>query len=272
MKVIFPKKTTQRYYDTHYRYVLNVLQYSGGQIEFVDIPSVRDTMFFCEIEGQKVAFDFSDAGLWREDSEIPVFKFHHKTDESYRNVFPFSPVSFFDWDVFFGLRNAVAYNPEGKHKITMRQRPYSNAVERRTKVAARLKMEYGDRVHTVQIPQMEYWEEVEEIRIGVFVPGQSNNMLDRGQFQYISFGAATVSPRLPELLPYRRNLHACYLECDDAYTNLIVTINSADENALRSVGNHARRLFEDTSTPEKLTVWIALCLEEYRGRLRPGRL
>ena len=224
-------------------------------------------MFFCEIDGQKVAFDFSDAGLWREDSGIPVFKFHHKANESYRNVFPFSPVSFFDWDVFYCLRDEIRYNPEGKQKITMRQRPYGNAVDRRTKVAAMLKMEYGDAVHTDQIRQIEYWEEISEIRVGVFVPGQNNNMLDRGQFQYIAFGAATISPRLPELLAYSRDLRECYLECDDAYDNLIATINVADENALLSVGNRARRLFEDTSTPEKLTAWIGLCLDEYCGRL-----
>jgi hypothetical protein len=268
--VLFPAKTSQRYYEIHYRYVLNVLRHGGAEVELAEMPSEHDTQFSCHVDGRPVIFDFSDAGLWRSGSPIPVFKFHHRADEAYRNVFPFSPVSFYEWDTYEFLRETIHYDPVGKRAISARQRAYGNAVERRQQVAARLVHAFGDDVRFEQIPQLEYWEDVDEIRIAAFVPGQNNNMLDRGQFQYVALGAATISPHLPERLPFGYTLDGCHLVCRDDYSDLVAQIRDAGDAALAAAGATARRVFAETSTPQRLVTWIALCLDDPRRAAEMG--
>lgn len=264
MQVLFPAQTNQRYYDTHFRSVLEIFRYTGASITFDKISTNAELMFFCRVDQQWVGFDFSDAGLWKSGSQIPIFKFHHKRHEKYENVFPFTPVSFYDWKKYFALRNDVTYSPSGRRVISMRQRPHGNAEQRRLAVMAKLASAYGEGFASAQLPQNEFWRDVSNIRLSVCVPGQNNNMIDRGQLQYMALGAATVSPFLPELLPFNENFDECYLPCSESYEDLLALIDHADDATLSAVGLRAAALFERTSTPERLTEWVDRCISVAR--------
>lgn len=264
MKVLFPAKKSQRYYDIHFRYVLELFRHSGADIDLVDISSDTETLLFCNVDGQWILFDFSDAGLWHHDSKLPAFKFHYKAGESRVNVFPFAPVSFYDWDEYYRLRQAIRYSPADNRKITMRQRPYGNAVQRRLEVMTQLAVAFGDDFATDQLPQPAFWTDISTLRLGVCVPGQNNNMLDRGQLQYMAFGAATVSPRLPEVMPFDTMLDGCYLPCADGYEDLTSVIVGADDAALAAIGQRAAEVFERTCTPARLVEWIERCIHAHQ--------
>ncbi|WP_431855734.1 hypothetical protein [Azospirillum sp.] len=265
MNVLFPANTGQRYYDIHFRSVLEVLRHGGAHVELEEIPSESETLIIVNIDGQWTLFDCSDAGLWRSDSRFPVFKFHHRTDERYANVFPFAPVSFFNWVGFGCLRAEVAYDPARAMTIAMRQRPYGNAVERRNAVLAQLRAAFTDRLACDLLPQPAFWRNVSSIRLAVCVPGQNNNMLDRGQYQYMALGAATVSPYLPELLPFDATLDGCYIPCRDDYADLTAVIDGIDDEALLATGRRAADLFQRTSMPDRLVEWVDRCLARYRA-------
>lgn len=265
MKVLFPADTGQRYYNIHFLSVLNVFRHCGVDMALDAISTNTDRLFFCRIDDRWIGFDFTDAGLWQGPSNIPIFKFHHKRDERFMNVYPFSPVSFHDWEQFGLLRRQVAYDPAGRTAIAMRQRPYGNAEHRRSEVMARLDMVYGQRFTGSQLPQPEFWRDAGRVRLSVCVPGQNNNMLDRGQLQYMALGVATVSPVLPEVLPFWEVLDGCYLACADSYDDLCSVIDGADDETLREVGRKAAALFERTATPERLVEWIDRCLRQTRA-------
>ena len=97
------------------------------------------------------------------------------------------------------------------------------------------------------------------------MPGYSNNILDRGQFQYMAFGCCTISPKLPEILPFDNKLIDChdyYIFINDDYSNLLNIITKLEQNHIMSlsimmdIGYEAKELFKRTSTPEVIGKWI----------------
>ena len=110
------------------------------------------------------------------------------------------------------------------------------------------------------IPQEQFWLEINDLMVSVFVPGQNNNILDRGQLQYFGFGCCTISPNLPEILAFNTkiepNVH--YLECFNDYSNLVDVIEFASRHRdiCIDIGYNAKKLFQNTCTPEKLGEWI----------------
>ena len=263
--VIFPLNIGQRYYQIHYEYVFNIFKYLKCRItlgENLDFNSTN-TAFKCQIDGKRVIFDFADSNEYRKlGNDEPIFKFHTKK-EDLDKVIPFAPVSFYDWGRYFDLEKKINYQARGF--ISSRQRPYAGALERRTRVQTLL---YSTFKHDVAFDlrgQEDYWEEVDKVRLAVFVPGQNNNIYDRGHAQYLAFGCATISPFLPEVLPFNTpitaNVH--YIRCMPNYDDLVKLIQDVEKQRdyLLTVGKYAKELFTRTSTPEKLGEWINLCLK-----------
>lgn len=256
-KVVFPEYRNQRYWHIHYEYVLNIFKYLKCEISYQN----REQDFIVTIDNQNFFFDHADYGsIEGANFKLPSFKFHLYNNVS--TVFPFSPISFHDWDQYNSLKNTLKYNGVGY--LTSRQRPYAGALQRRTDIQALLKKNF--KVYTDLIDQKSYWQEVPRVLTSVFVPGYCNNMLDRAQFQYMALGCATVSPNLPEILPFSRTLipGVHYIRCKDDYSDLIDIINGAmcEQDYLKEIGKEAKKLFEETSTPERLGEWITYCLKK----------
>ena len=261
-KIIFPVFNNQRYWEIHYKYLLSIFTYLNCDITFRANLDIDSTSFFVIINNEKFIIDFADSSEYRKlGNGEPIFKFHTKK-EDLDKVIPFPPVSFYDWAEFYKLENEIKYNASGY--VTSRQRPYCGALERRLKVQYLLKRCYLD-VQTNLLEQVDYWKEISNIGVSVFVPGQNNNIYDRGHAQYLAFGCATISPFLPEVLPFNTpitaNVH--YIRCMPNYDDLVKLIQDVEKQRdyLLTVGKYAKELFTRTSTPEKLGEWINLCLK-----------
>ena len=256
-KVIFPTHKNQRYWNVHFEYVLNIFKYLRCEIEYRD----RGQDFIVTIDGEDFFFDHADYNtIEGKDLGLRSFKFHLCTEEE--GVIPFAPVSFMDWEKYYNFSEELEY--AGVGYITSRQRPYAGALQRRLDVQGLLKKHF--KVQTELIDQESYWREVPRVLTSVFVPGYCNNMLDRGQFQYMALGCATISPFIPEILPFNRrpepNVH--YLVCKDDYSDLVDIINKAmcTKDYLKIVGNNAKQLFKETSGSGRLGEWIAQHLKK----------
>jgi len=252
--IIFPENTGQRYYSIHFQYLLDIFQYLGCNISFQ-----HRTDLIVTINRKDFLFDYWDTSEVRK-SDLPTFKFHTKI-EDLDKVIPFSPVSFYDWSEYYKLERQICYKPKNI-LISFRQRPYAGALERRNVVLQLLMNKSDFNVLHHIIEQEEYWKEINNIGTAVFVPGFCNNMLDRGHMQYMAFGCCTISPNLPEVLPFNKPLidGEHYIRCADDYSDLIPILErhrmSSDVKIYSYIGNTAKQLFKQTSTPESLGEWI----------------
>ncbi len=273
MKVEFPRSYDQRMYDVHYLYMRNILQAAGCEIVEVHQPEARYMCgyFFITIDGQKFMVDYSDGGdageCEPEVTGLPCLRFHCK--EKKHLVFPFPPVSFYDWGRYKHLASLWTYKP-GK-TVLMKQRAYCGAEERRNRV--RKMLETTPEIACVldtnwEDPQETFWKKGTECAVAVCVPGANNNMLDRGQLQLMAFGVCTISPHLPERLPLInsdiQNLHGCYAQCKDDYSDLIECIEWCKENkeACIVIGQWGKTVFEQFCTPEAVGKWLAQIMKE----------
>jgi len=263
-----------KYYSTHPLYVLNLLTKAGADIEMVHATDFkcRSTISFdCIINGHLCKFDFNDHEKYDRDNAYKYkayFKFHYNGEAdpglSKENIFPFTPVNFHDWDLYNKLKSKINYVAEGK--ILNNQAPAGNAIGRRTHVAEILESAYGSMVDRDRYPKEEFYMLINNASAIVCVPGARNNMLDRGQGQQMAFGACTISPKLVTTLSYYGKLipGVHYVECKADYSDLINKVNWVRENKSKAIeiGNNAKKLFEETSTPDKQLAWILQCVNK----------
>jgi len=259
-----------RYYTTHPQYVLNLLIKGGAEAEMVPATNFEcrsHLAFDCKIDGHLCRFDFNDHENydWGAVSKYKAyFKFHYNGEglrES--NVYPFSPVNFHDWNLYEDLSTKINYTANGK--ILNNQAPAGAAVTRRNHVHAILRKAYGDQLDVNRYPKEEFYMLINNASAIVCVPGARNNMLDRGQAQQMFFGACTISPKLVTYLSYYKKLvpGVHYVECKPDYSDLIEKVNWVRLNKSEAIkiGNAARRLFLETSTPQKQVEWIKQCIK-----------
>jgi len=262
-KIVFPINSGQRYYPIHYKYLLSIFTYLNCDITFRENLDIDSTSFFVIINNEKFIIDFADSSEYRKlGNGEPIFKFHTKK-EDLDKVIPFPPVSFYNWEEFYKLEKEIKYNPENMI-VSNRQRAYAGALERRTKVQTSLKaLLVPAFLRTDIITQEDFWKEVNEIGLSICIPGQNNNMVDRGQIQLMSFGCCTVSPYLPEQLPFGLSFDDCYWKMKDDYSDLIPLIQEYPKNSssvYKKIGDNAKELFMKTCTPESIGDWVELCL------------
>lgn len=255
-KVKFPINNGQRYYDIHFKYIENIFKYLDYDIEYY---LAKDDELTIILNNKKILFDYWDSDecryLDRKDIDY-IFKFHYNYSKKYENkVFSFTPISFYDWNNYFELERKIVYQADGY--ISNRQVPYGGALERRRNVQKLLKANFSN-VETKVINQMAFWTDIENILVSVCIPGFCNNMLDRGQLQYMAYGACTISPKLPEVLPFGKclfpDIH--YIQCKDDYSDLVDIIKNLNKYKCIEIGLNAKQLFLNTSTPKNLETWI----------------
>lgn len=247
-KIKFPRYSN---YEDYYKYVLEIFKYIDCDISYVNRPD-----FIVSINGKDFLFDFWNHKTLRFNPDnLPIFKFQTTKSIISSNVIPFPKISFYNWDEYKYLEKQIQYNPRSSI-ISSRQKIYGNAVDRRTKIQKLLKDSF-EHVLTDIINQIDFWKEISQVGIFVCVPGQNNNILDRGQLQQMAFGACTISPHLPEIMPYCPSLDGCYIQCKDDYSDLISIIqNKPSIKELRDIGFRAKQMFQNSCTPEVLGKWI----------------
>jgi len=281
MKVKFPERKKDwissaesiqyhRYYPIHIQYVLNLLKHVGATIEMIDPTEFKvrsQVIFDCVIDEKTVRFDFSDFEKLNDnliDSCHVYFKFHYNDSHlKYKNVFPFTPVNFHNWTEYHELDKCISYNAKGL--VLNNQTPFGAALERRSYVHKILLEKYGNKLSFDRKTQREFFLLINKGLVSICVPGARNNMLDRGQCQYMAFGACTISPKLVTRLSWNKKLKSGvhYLECKEDYSDLIEKIEWVKNNPSLAIeiGKNAKKLFKNTSTPRKQIQWIKNCIE-----------
>lgn len=289
MKVVFPSTssgldiaTLERYYKTYYAYVLNLFKYTPNvQIAFNNKLFVDNGVLTVLIDNNLVAFDYSDnLKLFEDVYNTPelkaYFKFHYSEGihERFTKCFAFTPVSFHNWDEFFQYKSRIQYNCEAGLIISNRQKTYGNARVRRLGVRKLVRKfmydSYTDKniaakIYTNDVmPQLQYWLDINNTVVAIFVPGCRNDILDRGHLQYLAFGCCGISPRIRTMLPFNKKLvpDVHYIECSGEYNDLpaLITWVINNSNDCNDIGRNAAKLFLDTSTPQKLMSWIKDCI------------
>jgi len=249
LNIVFPENTGQRYYKIHFEYILKILQ----RLCSVTFKPTDD--FIIEVNGKSFLIDYWDNPFRTIATDLPCFKFH--CTEEANKLFAFTPVSFYDWDLYEKLKSEIKYLAKGH--IACRQRPYGAALSRRSYVHRLLNSKF-DNVEIGQLDYNGFLNDINKCLVSVCVPGYCNTMCDRGQIQYMAFGCCTISPNLPEILPFNHRIipNEHYIQCKEDYTDLVEKINWCKKNVDKciEIGQNAKRLFEETSTPDKLIQWI----------------
>ena len=259
-----------RYYHVHYMYIKNLLTADGACIEDVNPIDFFEyrmlTSFEVIINRHRILFDYNDhLKLSVPDKQVGiykcVFKFHYNKElhSDFKNIFPFSPVNFNSWKQYELMSNECKYTATGE--VINKQSIAGAAIERRTHVQ-KLLARYN--INTDIIDQDQFLKLINSCMVSVCVPGARNDMLDRGQGQYMFLGACTISPKLITILswdePLVSGVH--YVECKADYSDLIEKIEWCRNNkqACIDIGSNARQLFKKTSLPIRQIEWIKKCI------------
>lgn len=277
MIIYFPKNTGQRYYAHHYKFLFNLLKFLNLDIDLCNPETCIGNSFIIRVEKKCVLIDYSDhlKLAEKQNNFDAYFKYHYskKHHGSIKNVYPLTPISFYDWNNYFGLEEFIEYKCN-TDCILNNQTPGAAAMERRTRVQQMLRQKYNVALDTERTDKKTFWKKINECLVSVCVPGARKDILDRGQFQYMAFGACTISPPPDITLPFgsqpQTGVH--YLACSPDYSNLIDVIEHCKENRdqCRTIGRQAKELFLSTSTPEKIWKWMNQCLfeENYQSWLK----
>lgn len=270
-RIVLPEKGPKpTYYQNYVGYIKKILEYNGipfsldGCINVGEVQYPTATKFLMRINDKRGVIDFSDnipqMPSWSNFDAY--FKFHYvrKVHEGCKTIYPFAPVSFYDWRQYEQLRNEINYTCNNDLVLNM-QRPGGNALERRNKVQKLLVENYGNRaVIRYNMSQIDYWKMINDCLVHVFVPGCRNDMIDRGHLQYFAFGCCTIAPRINDELPHDGvilpDYH--YIRCASDYSDLIDKIEwcRSHRKECIEIGNRAKQLFEKSCTPIQLWNWI----------------
>ena len=248
------------YFRNYYRYLYNLLSAAGVKVvEDGDRIHGRHS-FYIQVNDRDILIDFSDLLRVppRKNACIPCFKFHYSlgVHDKIQCLYPFPPTSFYDWKQYFTLSEKITYKAQGEFIVAWQRK----ANNRRRKVAHILAKTYPGKVITEKVKQIAFWRQVNDCLVAVCVPGQRPGILDRGHFQLMAFGCCTISTRILTRLPYGRRLDpgVHYLKCKDDWSDLVEKVEwcKANREKCRKIGENAKRLFLETSTPDKVWTWI----------------
>jgi len=261
-----PEFSGQRYYDTHYKFIIELLKAANIEVKLYH-DKRKGRGFVMHYKDKSILIDFGDHLNIADDySKYDAqFRFHYsyKRHKGLKNTFPLTPISFYNWDEYFNLQKTLRYNANGM--ILSNQRPGAAALKRRKLVQYRLKEWYGGQVDTSFTGRKAFWKKVNKCLVSVCVPGARNDILDRGQLQYMAFGACTVSPPLDVVLPYWTELKPDehYIACREDYSDVLNVIEDCIHNREKciKIGTQAKQAFLNYCTPGKVIEWLNHCLE-----------
>jgi hypothetical protein len=244
--VVLPNDNGTFYYKVHVRYVIEFFKAAGYSIVLRDNLYTSKTSFLAVVNSKTFAVDFSDFQQISDPTDHTCLKFHcgPETISGTRQVIPFPPVSFYNWAEYRELLKEIKYRCTGD-LVLNNQRPYAGALERRKYVQSLLKNTYGEKVDIAySYSPSEYWHKINLCLVSVYVPGAREDILDRGQLQFLSdvFIGGDLNP----------NEH--YIECRKDYSDLIEKIEWCKTNreACVQIGQRAKQLFTNRFMPSVL--------------------
>ena len=258
MKLEYPGQLNSRYRNRHPKYILNTAKAAGLDIRLTADTTIDATecRFTATLDGKVFVLDFDNFNtLTEQELSYPhIFKLHTEAGMP-ANVHPFPVVSWYDWTQYEQLAGESVYTAESD-AVGARQKARDGAQERRTN-ARRLLHQGWHKVRCTQLPQVDFWREVSDVLVAVFVPGARNEMLDRGHTQYLSLGCCTIAPPIKTLLPGPSELlpGEHYVCCKADYSDLVDKVRWCSDNRdeCRRIGAAAKALWRATCRP--VAIW-----------------
>ena len=263
----------QRYHKNYVMYFGNALGAAGVRVSYEgharggDRPWGRG-LFGAVLDGRPAVLDYSDhieCGIC-DESGLPRLKYsysrcHLPPDGK---MFPFSPTSFLDWDQFERTRKGIVYGAGDKILFAQALHHGTPCYERRALLRRIIPAEFGARCDTNFYPLEQYWQQINQALVRVFAPGTRNDMLDRGQGQYMALGCCTISPPLATVLPGYVCLEPWihYVPCEPDYSDVCAKIRWCEEHRPEclAIGAQAAEVFARCSTPSALVAWAEKCM------------
>ena len=263
LKIVLPKSGPKpKYYTAYIGYIQKIFEAVGADISYDG--KAKFNYFMMKINDIDILIDFDNFHKIVLDYEHPYFKFQCTKELLLNrpNRYSFSKISFYAWEQYYKLREAINYKADADTIICM-QKPRGAAVLRRNLVQKLLVETYNDKAKVNFVNNQEiFWATINDCLVHVCVPGARNDILDRGHLQAMAFGCCTISPKIPDCLAWNQELisDVHYVICKDDYSDLLEKIEWCRENrsSCVEIGRNAKRLFEETSTPDKLVEWILL--------------
>lgn len=247
-------------------YYVAALERAGCQISKNYIDIYDRAKFDMFLDGHRIIIDSHD-----HPDVVPqnlrsnykaIFKSHLDTrDPQHAGLYAMSPMCFYDWGLYESLKGSIKYRASGK--ILNNQRPYCGALVRRNNVQKILRDKYGGVVDTSMTDRPTFYKKINDCLVSVCVPGATNDILDRGQLEYMAFGACTLAPPLIANLPWDVVLipDAHYVSCAPDYSNLIDRIEWCKSNPQKciEIGQNAKEAMLKACSPENLLAWMVKC-------------
>jgi len=255
MQVKFPMNVGQKYYDIHYKYLLNIFKYLKYDITMVD----RGQAFIVTLNNKDFLIDYADTSEQVNDlspnkDSLPTFKFH--CNVAGNNVYPFPPVSFYDWDAMYRLQSTIKYNPAST-LYSYRTRAYGNAIKRRTEVKQILERAFHpNHLLTSIVSQEQFFNEFGQIKCYIHSDGNHLGMIDRSVSQAFALGCPVITSYKPDLLPFGATWDKCYIKCSDDYSDLITKIGLTADSIFIEVAQRAKEQFNKYCTPEAIGKYL----------------
>lgn len=263
-EVDFPTldKFSQIYWDIHAKFNYNIFK-SQENVELRDDPSLQHTSFGYEVrvDGKLILFDYFDR------PEIPqypsqkyhcIFKTHlHENKETF-GIFPWSPVSFYEWRCFEDLSSSMIYDAFSQ-TFNMSQNIYGNAIERRKK-ARNIMLSSGFGVDTGFGSQSEWFMKFRSQKAFIAVPGFDEHIMDRGVTQAMLLGFPVICPEIKELLPgnIRMIPGEDYVKVLPDFSDLLEVLRNLPD--LDVIQKSAKKKALSSLTNKALFEWLLRCL------------
>jgi hypothetical protein len=265
---------THKYSLIHFSFFIQYAKIAKIEIELVKSTdkifiSNDHLIFSCLVNDQQIIVDYADHATknWQKEYPgIPYFKFQTNLPLP-ENCIPLGPpmvgikkkgTNGATMREYIDIKNYYNYHP-GK-TILCKQMPNGAATERRNLVHKLLSDNFKDVDISCDNDQIDFWKLHQNCLAAICVPGATNNMVDRGHIELIGLGICTISPKLYTVFPNGHQLKEGkhYIRCEDDYSDLVGILNLLQKNTeiAKSIGNNARKFYEETYTPQKYWQWI----------------
>lgn len=284
--LLFPRDyISHKYAEIHFSFIIKYAERAGIDVRLVDDTEsvyvskdewTKGLKIFCELNSKSIIIDFSDFSRRQSADEYPqtpYFKFQCPNGNKPMNIFPCGPVFIMPEasgtvDNYFNIKRNFKYECS-TDVVLNKQTPRAGALRRR-KEAQSILSKVKDVDITIESDKNTFWKKHENCLSTICIPGACEDSLDRGHYELLGLGVCVISPPIPILLPWNKELipNVHYIAIKHNFSDLIEKINwcKSHKEKCTKIGHNAKKLFDTSFTPERTWEWILKCTNEFYGK------
>ena len=210
-----------------------------------------------------------------ENLDMPIFKVAVRPNlHYYKNIYPYGPFHVWNNSNTQDLKKLLSYknifNPFSNNNLLCTAK--NIYPKTRGKAFSKLdknKIYSNINIVNSRVNQYAHWDRHNNCFGVLNISGSNINTVDKVPIEAMFLGAAVIHNNIDILLPYNKQLtkHEHYFCLADDYSDINEKINYLydDREHAKEVGEKARNLMLETSTPEMRIKWMIQVIEEYYG-------